>query len=103
MIEDEAMRLEQLTKVLGNAVSYVTNEALVLTQYELFQEDKFGQLWPEGDNGDFNKRVNRIVEHLGGRQRCTCCAKMRNRRLPIIIPMLRCGKYLTYLPVYVNR
>jgi hypothetical protein len=52
--------------MLGNAVSFVRNEALVLAQYEAIQNCKFAKLWPEGDNGKFDKRINRVVEHLGG-------------------------------------
>lgn len=66
MAEDEAEWQAHLTKVLGNAVAYVTSEALVLAQYEVFQEDKLSKLWPEDDNGAFDKRINRVVEHLGG-------------------------------------
>jgi hypothetical protein len=57
---------DRLATVLGNAVSFVTNEALVLAQYEAVQQSKFATLGPDGDNGDFDKRVNRVVEHLGG-------------------------------------
>lgn len=57
---------ERLATVLGNAVSYVTNEALMLVQYEIVQEEKFAKLWPENDNSSFNKRMNQVAEHLGG-------------------------------------
>ena len=57
---------DRLATVLGNAVSFVTNEALLLAQYELVQESKFANLWPAGDNGEFDKRINRVVQHLGG-------------------------------------
>lgn len=63
--EDESQQ-DRLAIVLGNAVSYVTNEALVLAQYEHFQEDKFAKLWPENDNESFDKRMNKVAEHLGG-------------------------------------
>lgn len=36
---EEQHQRERLATVLGNAVAYVTNEALILAQYELFQED----------------------------------------------------------------
>src|SRR5271165_5797511 len=57
---------DRLVTVLGNAVSFVMNEALVLAQYEAVQESKFAKLWPAGDNGEFDKRINRVVQHLGG-------------------------------------
>ena len=65
-IEHGTTDQERLATVLGNAVSFVTNEALVLAQYEVVQEGKFVTLVPDGDNVDFDKRVNRVVEHLGG-------------------------------------
>ena len=57
---------ERLATVLSNAVSFVTNEALVLAQYEVVQEGKFATLGRDGDSGDFDKRINRVIEHLGG-------------------------------------
>jgi hypothetical protein len=64
--EEDTTQENHLSTVLGNAVSYVTNEALVLAQYEVWQEAKFSRLWPENDNGAFDKRINQVVEHLGG-------------------------------------
>lgn len=55
-----------LEKVLGNAVAYVTNEAWVLAQYEIVYPDKFPTLWRAVDSDAFNKRMNQVVEHLGG-------------------------------------
>ena len=60
------MKQSSLEKVLGNAVSHVRSEAIVLAQYEVVQEGKFAKLWPEGDGEEFNKRMNGLVEHLGG-------------------------------------
>jgi hypothetical protein len=66
MTEDrEATEQSKLAAVLGRAVSFVKNEALLLIQYEVVQKDKFASLWPDGDNGEFEKRMNRVVEHLG--------------------------------------
>lgn len=64
--DEDSLRQDRLAAVLGNAVAYVANEALVLAQYELFQENKFVQLVPENDNGDFDRRMNKVTEHLGG-------------------------------------
>lgn len=64
--EELTERQQQLTTVLGNAVAYVTNEAFVLAQYEAFQEDKFATPWAESDGDEFDKRMNRVTEHLGG-------------------------------------
>ena len=64
--EQEIAEQDRFLKVLGNAVSFVTNEALVLAQYEAVQEGKFAKLWPTDDNGEFDKRITRVVQHLGG-------------------------------------
>jgi hypothetical protein len=54
-------------RLLVNTVSFVANEPLLLAQYEATaQPGEFPQLWPTTDNGEFDKRVNRVVEHLGG-------------------------------------
>jgi hypothetical protein len=55
-----------LATVLGDAVSFVKNEARVLVRYEVAQERKFATLWPGGDSGEFDKCLNRVIEHLGG-------------------------------------
>jgi hypothetical protein len=57
---------DPLATVLGDAVSFVNNEALLLVRYEVAQERKFATLWPARDSGEFDKRLNRVVEHLGG-------------------------------------
>lgn len=62
----EESQQERLATVLGNAVYYVTNEALVLAQYELFEEDKFAKIRPDNDSGSFDKRMSKVAEHLGG-------------------------------------
>lgn len=64
--KEESARQDRLMKVLGNAVAYVTNEALILVQYDTVQEGKFPKLWPGNDYGAFDKRMNRVTEHLGG-------------------------------------
>jgi len=64
--EHENTEQDRFLKVLGNAVSFVTNEALVLAQYEAVQEGKFAKLWRADDNGEFDKQVTRVVKHLGG-------------------------------------
>jgi hypothetical protein len=64
--EQETTDKDPLATVLENAVSFVRGEAIVLAQYEVVQQGKFASLWPDGDNGDFDKRMNRVVEHLGG-------------------------------------
>jgi hypothetical protein len=66
--ENEAIQQDQFMKVLGNTIAYVANEALILAQYEIIQANKFPHLWPENDNGVFDKRMNRVTEHLGGPQ-----------------------------------
>jgi len=65
--ESEGDQEDALAQVLGNAVAYVANEAVVLAQYELHLDAKFAKLWPsQEDAGDsFNKRMDSVVEHLG--------------------------------------
>jgi hypothetical protein len=57
---------DRFLKTLSNAVSFVTNEAVVLAQYEAVQEGRFAWLWPADDNGEFDERVHRVIRHLGG-------------------------------------
>lgn len=65
--EGESSREGRQFQVLVNAVSLVANEPLVLAQYEATaQPGEFAKLWPGNDSGEFDKRVNRVVEHLGG-------------------------------------
>lgn len=54
-------------RVLVNTVSFVANEPLLLAQYEAAaKQGEFAQPGLDGDKGEFDKRVNRVVEHLGG-------------------------------------
>lgn len=65
--DEHSITNEKLVEVLSHAVAYVANEAVVLGHYERIQQGRFTQLWPAGGNSDyFEKRVNRVVEHLGG-------------------------------------
>jgi len=62
----EAEANNRILTVLSHAVSHVSNEALILLQFEAIQKEPFPQLWPPGDNGQFSKRMDRVAEHLGG-------------------------------------
>src|ERR1700681_4779278 len=64
--EHESTEQSRLVTVLAKAVSFVKDEGLVLAHYEVVQEGKFATLHPDGDNGEFDKCMNRVVEHLGG-------------------------------------
>ncbi|WP_095146964.1 hypothetical protein [Pseudomonas sp. Irchel s3b6] len=65
--DDPSITNEKLVKVLSNAVAYVANEMVVLGQYERIQQGRFTKLWPAGgDSEHFEKRIHRVVEHLGG-------------------------------------
>ncbi|CZT27350.1 MULTISPECIES: hypothetical protein [Pseudomonas] len=64
--EQEPYTQEHLAAVIRNAVAYVANEAVVLGNYERIQTDQFPQLWPPNDDGQFDKRMNLVVRHLGG-------------------------------------
>ena len=59
-------RAEAIAQALGNAIAYVSNELVVLTQYEAYQEDKFPELWDDAAAGAFDARMNSVEEHLGG-------------------------------------
>ena len=63
--QDDEQR-ELIFKFLSNTVAYVTNEALVVAQYEMVRPGVFGNLWTKNDNSRFDKRMNEITEHLGG-------------------------------------
>lgn len=62
----EGEQHDRLLKVLSLAVSHVSNETLILAQFEAIQEEPFPQLWPSDDDGQFSKRMDRVAEHLGG-------------------------------------
>lgn len=64
--DEETPYKDRIATVLSKAVSFVRDETLVLVQYERIQKNKFPYLWPEGDNGEFNERMNLTIEHLGG-------------------------------------
>lgn len=61
----DADREEINLTILSQVVSHVANEAVILARYETLQESKLPHLWPAGDRENFNKKVNRVVEHLG--------------------------------------
>jgi len=64
--DDPSITTEKLAEVLSHAVAYVANEVVVLGQYERIQLEQFPQLWRADDDGQFEKRMHRVVEHLGG-------------------------------------
>jgi hypothetical protein len=55
-----------LATVLGNAVAYVTNEALILAQFELFLQDDVPTLWQEDQHERFSAKLDQICIRLGG-------------------------------------
>lgn len=63
---DQSITMEKLAEVLSHAVAYVANEMVVLGQYERIQLELFPKLWSADDDGEFEKRMNHLVEHLGG-------------------------------------
>lgn len=64
--ENEPFTQDDLAAVISNAVAYVANEAIVLGNYERIQAEQFPQLWPSGEDGHFDKRMNVVIRHLGG-------------------------------------
>ncbi|NDL65763.1 hypothetical protein [Acerihabitans arboris] len=69
MVENGKITDEQDRRyaVLANAVTLIANESLVLAQYEATaQQGQFAKLCLESDKGVFDKRVNQVIEHLGG-------------------------------------
>lgn len=65
--DDESQQDDtKLASMLATTVHYVTNEALVLANYELYYQDVFATLAGEDAPGDaFDERMNRIILHLG--------------------------------------
>jgi hypothetical protein len=58
---------ESQFQLLVNTVSFVANEPLLLAQYEKTAgPEEFAQLWASKEHENFDKGVNRVVEHLGG-------------------------------------
>ncbi|MBB4395074.1 hypothetical protein [Bradyrhizobium sp. ERR14] len=55
-----------LDSVLTDVVSFVFKETHLLIRYEAVLQQEFGRLVPTGDGDAFEKRMNRVVEHLGG-------------------------------------
>src|SRR5262245_41285361 len=55
-----------LVAELNEVVSFVFKERLLLAKYEAVQEKGLGRLVPVGGGDAFEKRINRVVEHLGG-------------------------------------
>ena len=91
---------DRFLKALSNVVSFVTNEAVVLAQYETVQEGRFAWLWPADDNGEFDERVHRVVEHLGGPSQLYVSAMTRSLRSLTIIRRRRCEKQRFARPVF---
>lgn len=81
-VEDEEMdeQTELFYKSLSNVVAYVSNEAFVLTQYELARPGLFPKLWD--GIGDFEKRMNDTTEHLGGPPAFYIMSKTREMEPP---------------------
>jgi len=64
--DDKEKYRERLHTVLADVVAHVTNEPLLLAQFELLQETKFAKLWTEAGEGAFNQRMSQVEDHLGG-------------------------------------
>jgi hypothetical protein len=57
---------KQLVELISRVISHVTNEPVLLVQYEERQQDKFARLRPKGGGDRLQKRLDEIVRHLGG-------------------------------------
>lgn len=55
----------RLLTILTRAVSHVSDEVIILAQFEGLHEEPFPRLWGKNDGG-FDKRMNRVADHLGG-------------------------------------
>ena len=64
--DSEDQQHDRLLKVVCHAVTHVSNEALLLAQFEAIQDEPFPHLWPAEDDGQFSKHMDRVSEHLGG-------------------------------------
>ncbi|HJS09994.1 hypothetical protein [Sphingopyxis sp.] len=65
-IDAEDEQHNRLLTVLSHAVSHVSNEAIILAQFEAIQDEPFPHLWARNDDGQFSMRMDRVAEHLGG-------------------------------------
>ncbi|MDF0579226.1 hypothetical protein [Bradyrhizobium yuanmingense] len=61
-----AQAKNSLETVLNDVVSFVFKETHLLARYEMVVQEGLGKLIPVGDDGAFEKRMNRVIEHLGG-------------------------------------
>jgi hypothetical protein len=63
MTEDKQ---ERFAHIIGNAMAYVANEALILAQMEEFFSPLPAKLWHEKEEDSINKRLDKAVENMGG-------------------------------------
>ena len=57
---------ERFAHIIGNAMAYVANEALILAQMEEFFSPIPARLWHEEESDSINKRLDKAVENMGG-------------------------------------
>lgn len=61
MTDDAADEVhDRLLKVVCHAVSHISNEALILAQFEAVQDERLPQLWHAEDDGQFSKLLNLV-------------------------------------------
>ncbi|MEZ2142250.1 hypothetical protein AAE026_08080 [Bradyrhizobium sp. DN5] len=61
-----AQAKNSLETVLNEVVSFVFKETHLLARYEAVLQQELGRLIPAGGSEAFEKRMNDVVEHLGG-------------------------------------
>jgi len=57
---------ERFSQIIGNAMAYVANEALILAQMEEFFSPSPASLWNEDEEESIYKRLDNAVENMGG-------------------------------------
>ena len=81
---DSVDEAERLRGVLSQVVAHVANEALILARHEAVADDQmFPQLWRDQDRGEFDKRINGAVEHLGAPPEFYIVREDREEEIPL--------------------
>lgn len=81
-----------LETVLNEVIAFVFKEIHLLARYEAVLQQELGSLIPAGGGDAFEKRMNRVIEHLGGHPSSISCAQTRSRRPRTTIRRRSCEK-----------
>jgi len=64
--EKQETDVEEFADVIGDAMAYVANEAVILARLEGHFTPKPAILWREGEQGNIKKRLDNVIEKMGG-------------------------------------